>query len=519
MGDGYGTPVCVRYRSESDLFQGDDHGAVATTDPTAVRPATFNRFTPRDTDALDSAFAEGERHTSKKSQTHRKVLFIASRFPPVASVGAIRVRKFAKYLPHWGWQPVVITGAMRTTAPNAQDARRAADLESLSDIPASVPVHRLGAGMDHWPTLASRKLAGRLGALTHKWGWDAGWWSSLLSWRLERIHDALAFPDRGVWRLPSTVRLALSLHRKHKFDAIFTSGMPFSDHLVGLVLHESIRRPWIADFRDPWVEYIHWQQWESATGRRLTHAAEAAVVARAARVVSVNNSMSERFIERYGAGQRSKFVTIENGFDPNDFPQGTPSQAQSGFRLLYAGSLYKTRSPETLLDAFRRFIEETPGARSRCSIEFAGRPGPFAATIAEAGENVRYIGMLSHAATLRRMAEADVNVVLLPNLPGGLGDSTAKIYECLGSGRALLAIVPHDGAAARMLAGFDGVWQCNPDDAAQIAIVLGDLYRRWLSGDLQPDRPAAPLKQMTRQVQAHKLAECLNSATAAMSEE
>src|ERR1041385_6923429 len=124
--------------------------------------------------------------------------------------------------------------------------------------------------------------------------------------------------------------------------------------------------------------------------------------------------------------------------------------------------------------------------------------------------------MLSHSDALRRMTEADVNVVLLPNLPGGLGDSTAKIYECLGSGRALLAIVPQDGAAARVLANFDGVWQCNPDDAAQIAIVLGDLYRRWLSGDLQPDRPAAPLKQMTRQVQARKLAASLDSVTATM---
>ena len=36
-----------------------------------------------------------------------------------------------------------------------------------------------------------------------------------------------------------------------------------------------IRRPWLADFRDPWVEYIHWKQWQSPLGRKLTIAAGA----------------------------------------------------------------------------------------------------------------------------------------------------------------------------------------------------------------------------------------------------
>ena len=63
--------------------------------------------------------------TPSRDAQRRKVLVIASRFPPVASVGAIRIRKFAKYLREFGWEPIVITGAMRADTQNSHDARRA----------------------------------------------------------------------------------------------------------------------------------------------------------------------------------------------------------------------------------------------------------------------------------------------------------------------------------------------------------------------------------------------------------
>ena len=34
---------------------------------------------------------------------------ITYHFPPDAAVGALRPLKFAKYLPHYGWEPYVLT--------------------------------------------------------------------------------------------------------------------------------------------------------------------------------------------------------------------------------------------------------------------------------------------------------------------------------------------------------------------------------------------------------------------------
>lgn len=493
------------------MFLGSDH--LASSGPNVAVAGRRAVASPERSTVLSSSAHVDM--VDRVSPDERRVLIIASRFPPVASVGAIRVRKFAKYLGRHGWKPFVITGAMRHTAATSQDVRRAADLQSLSDIPADTVVHRLNPFMDYWPAPVARGLSRRLSRATSWFGWDAHHWQAALMWRFKHTHDAMSFPDRGIWRLPEAVRAAVRMHRKYRFDAVFTSGMPFSDHLIGLAVHSIFRLPWLVDFRDPWAEYIHWRQWDSSLGHRLTQSAEAAVIHRATHVISVNDTMTARFVDRYGDPTGRKFVTIANGFDPSDFaavPQPAPS---TEFNLLYAGSLYGKRSPLVALEGFRRFVAETPGADKRARFDFAGRPGPFVSELSNPiDENrVRYLGMLPHAETLARMAAADVNVVLLPNMPGGTSDTTAKIYECLGSGRAILAAVPSDGAAAKELRGFEGVWGCDPDDPAAIARALGDMYRRWLTGDLHAQRSTVQLYSKTRPYQARQLAELLNAAT------
>jgi hypothetical protein len=439
---------------------------------------------------------------------------MASRFPPVASVGAIRVGKFVRYLSRFGWQPVVLTGAMRQGPISAKDVRRAVDLESLSELPPDVPVYRLSSTTDFWPGPFAQAGAAALAPLTSWLGLDEARWAAWLKWRGQQIHDVLAFPDRGIWRLPSAVRLAMKLHNQYRFDAIFSSGMPFSDHVIAMWLQLLLRRPWLADFRDPWVEYIHWQQWHSDWGGRLTRATERAVVRRASCVISVNDHMTERFRFRYADEPARKFVTIENGFDPADFPSLPQREPAAAFRLLYAGSLYRTRSPQTMLTAFDRFRQTVPESRGRVRFDFAGRVGSYADQIEKWSPDgaVRYLGVLPHAAALREIAAADVNVIILPNMPGSENDTTAKIYECLGSGRPILSAVPPDGAAAAVLRQHQGVWLCDPDDEESIARTMADLYERWLAGTLTAGRSVESLRTATREYQTQQLAACLDAA-------
>jgi glycosyltransferase involved in cell wall biosynthesis len=414
---------------------------------------------------------------------------------------------------------VVITGAMGPGEEGSKGLRPPGDLASLSDLPSGLAVHRLPAAVDNWPRHAVGFAAPRLARVTRVVGLDERWWRGGLGWRFQRFYDRLAFPDRGVWRLPAAVKLAVSLHRRYRFDAIVSSGMPFSDHLIGLALQSILRRPWLADFRDPWVEYIHWRQWQTEWGGRLTRAAEAAVVRRASYVISVNDHMTRRFAARYGGVSSAKFVTVQNGFDAADFPREVEGKPRARFRLLYAGSLYGARNPTAVLEAYRHFLCEVPGSRRHARFDFAGRPGPHVEELTRAGEDgrVQYLGLLSYGESLRSMASADVNVIILPKVPGSENDTTTKTYECLGSGRAILAAVPLDGAAAEVLRRFDGVWLCDPEDVAGIARAMTALYQRWLAGTLRVDRPEEGLRAFTREHQTRRLAGFLDSAASSSS--
>ena len=446
-------------------------------------------------------------------RANRCVLVIASRFPPVASVGAVRIRKFARYLDEFGWNPVVVTGPVMGGSAGVDEARSAIDTESLHDVPWHVPVHRISDRADQWPA----QLSGWIDDLCGTIGLEHLHAGERLGWRFERVHRALAFPDAGSWRIAALVKQALRLHRRHRFDAIFSSGMPFSDHLAAMAIQTALRKPWIADFRDPWVEYIHWKQWRSAWGGRLTRWAESIVVHRVARVIAVNEQMTSRFAERYDELPNDRFVTIENGYDPADFEGAGYQTNGERFRLLHAGSLYDTRRPDALIDAFQRFIGQTRGSATRVQLDFAGRVGPHLERISLASRElpVRHVGFLPHATALHAMALADVNVILLPNIAGSEGDTTAKLYECLGSGRPILAIVPPNGAAARVLSGHDDVFVCHPDDRAGIADAIRSLYTRWLDGRLSNQRSARALSTVTRRWQTQRLAHCLDEAVLA----
>ena len=67
----------------------------------------------------------------------RKVLMIAYQFPPVGGSGVQRSAKFAKYLPLFGWEPVVLTRA--DTKMNLRDT------SLLEELPKDLEIIRTPA--------------------------------------------------------------------------------------------------------------------------------------------------------------------------------------------------------------------------------------------------------------------------------------------------------------------------------------------------------------------------------------
>ena len=89
------------------------------------------------------------------SRRLKRVLMIAYEFPPVGAGGVNRSLKFARYLPQFGWQPLVLT------AKNPDGLGRDATL--LDELPDSVRVCRTRSWEYHAPRDWLVGLAAALG--------------------------------------------------------------------------------------------------------------------------------------------------------------------------------------------------------------------------------------------------------------------------------------------------------------------------------------------------------------------
>lgn len=445
----------------------------------------------------------------------RTLLVIANRFPPMASVGAVRVRKFCRYLREHGWWPVVITAAAESDPSGAAESTRVArDMDSLADVPVDMPVHRLPRETGAWPREGTRRWARRLGRWTGWAGVSEQRWEEGLSWRVQRCWGWLSFPDAGVWGRREAVAAAEALHARYRFAAVWSSAMPFSDHVIAKAVRGRLNLPWVADFRDPWVEYVHDPAVRTRLDRWRQRRGESAVVRAADRVVSIGEVMTARFRERYPDLPAERFVTIRNGFDPEDFAGASEdAEASDGtLRLLYTGSFYAGRGPMPLIEALERVLATSPATREGMRLELAGRMGPWADALHAAAARlpVRVHGLLSHREATALMRRCDVMVVIQDDRPGTEIDLSAKTYEYLGSGKPILALVGAGGEAERLLLQFDGIWLAPPGDVTRIAAHLRDIFDAWRARRLTPQRDPASMRPLTRQFQARQLAELLN---------
>lgn len=503
-----------------DASHTETSAAVMTVPPGAIhclgdaaRDASIPNSAPHPTSRRIDADAR-----TINSNAARTVLVIASRFPPATGPGALRIEKMVRYLPDSGWRPVVLTVEM----PHAGNP-------VTNDSPAWVePVG---------PTPTAERLAllnpliRAASWLTSPLGRGPGWWYRGLKWRVERLEERLSMPDPGVWRLRRAVRAAQRLHRRWRFDAIYSTGMPFSDHLIAWAVQRTIRRPWIAEFRDPWVEYAHATVWRAGWRRRAVRLMERAVVRRARCVVSVSEEMTARFRTRYPALARDKFVTIENGFDPSDFERALGGNNGSfrrtephvddrlaecftlgRFALFHAGSFYAARRPDVLIRAFGRFVSADESRRCGALLVLCGRMGEHAARAAELSRGLPVIVLdpLPHQRVLACMTRASANVLVLADGPGTEGDASTKLYEYLGAGRPILALAPPNGAATRLLRTFPGAWCVPPDDEDGALAAIEAIFRRVLHREADVPNDDARLRRWTRQTQAGRLAQVLD---------
>lgn len=363
----------------------------------------------------------------------KRVLMIAFHYPPMrGSSGIQRTLKFSRYLPEFGWEPIVLTTNTRAYSSTSN--------EQIGEI--ANQVHRAFA-LD-----TSRQLSA--------WG---------------SYPAVLALPDRWVSWWLGAVPMGLYLIQKYRPDVIWSTYPIATAHLIGLSLCRLSGLPWVADFRDPMTDVGYPPD---PFTRRIYQWIEKKTVTYSTRAVLTTSGAIENYKTRFPQTPRSRFELIENGYDEENFTAAEANVAKEQkknrpFVLIHSGIIYPSeRDPTQFFEALALLSQR--GVISRTSFNVILRATAHDKYILELIDRygIRDIVSLAppvpYQEALAEMLAADGLLILQASncnnqIPG-------KLYEYLRARRPILALTDPAGdtATALIRAGVDTIARLDSKD-------------------------------------------------------
>lgn len=357
----------------------------------------------------------------------KRLALVSGHFPPSNLVGAQRARLWSRYLPEFGWEPIVVTGD-----PARYEERPDPDLEMLVAT---------GLRVIHAPTLPTRpvRLVGDLGV-------------------------------RAFW---GCYRVLSGLAARGEIDFVLVT-IP-SNFLapVGRLVHARHGLPFGIDYQDPWVN--RWpgvdrpftRAWASYT---LSKILEPIAVRGASLITGMAPGYVAGMLERNpGVAAGAVVACMPMGIAPEDYdlvrrldrPAFLFQPGDGRFHVIYAGALLPAGI--VVLDAFlaglRALKARDPAAAARLKVHFVGTgkspddpnghrvlPRAQAAGVADmVDEHPQRIGYVD---TLNHLGRSDAVLVL--------GSTEAhytpsKVFQAMLSRRPVLALLHEASSAVDMV--------------------------------------------------------------------
>ncbi len=404
-------------------------------------------------------------------RAERMVLFTSYYFPPMGMGGVQRAVKFVKYLPDFGWLPLVLT---------VKEVEYFVSDESLLSELRQHRLHRTGS-LDPQRLLHLLKKFCGFSRQPRPEPFEK---NSVAVRILDGLIRWLLLPDGKVLWVPFALLRALNVLRRCDCRVVFTTAPPFSAHLIGLFAKMMRKSKWVADFRDQWTGG-HLDNAPTALHRFYCRLLEKIVLKTADAVICATPHLTESLAAKSArAHADGVFYTITNGYDEEDIASRTETQGQDdSYTIVYCGCISHLADPDRFLLALRKFLDDAPEVPSiRFDIigKIVGIDLAKLITTHNLEGIVRLQGYLPHKEAIARLQRADVLLLLLTGttsadvIPG-------KTFEYLGVGRPVLTLGPEGDMAELMRSAGLGV-VVTKDEVENIVAGIKKLYDSRNSG-------------------------------------
>jgi glycosyltransferase involved in cell wall biosynthesis len=421
----------------------------------------------------------------------RKTLLVVNYdFPPAGGAGIKRCLKFMKYLPEYGWDCVVLT---------VKDGNHTVtDASLLGEVWPGVPVYRVFSFESFF---TGHKDSSQYGTAQKSVAKHAV--KKLMRLCLGRIYkffgQFIRIPDSRILWVPGAILTSVRIMWKNRFDAIYATGPTFTNLLLGVLIKTISRKPLLVDFRDAWISdpMLVLNQGKGNV-LKISAMLEKFVVVHADRVVTTNPFVTKDFQRRYSQFPSTKYDTIYNGYDSNDFKfvRDVVPRESKKFTIVYTGILYGERTPKYFLEALRRALDERPDILSKVQVLLVGKCQKFldGKRIEDyldeyhLKDTVQLTGHVSRIESLTYQAMANMLLLIVGIVPKEMGLTyglSGKVFDYILAQKPILTVA--DGGSTREFIEENGIGRIfYHKDAEGIKNYLIEAYEKYTDGIEEP---------------------------------
>ncbi|MNU15382.1 hypothetical protein D3C71_35160 [compost metagenome] len=426
----------------------------------------------------------------------KKILIITYYWPPAGGPGVQRWLKFAKYLPEFGWKPIIYTPE--------NPSYPLLDESLMKDVPEDLEIVRTKIWEPYQLAEKLNKSNKKFKAGQFDVGSNQSWKSKLSIW----VRGNFFIPDARVfWVNPSTQFLEQYL-KINNIKTIVTSGPPHSMHLIGLNLKKKFPDlKWIADFRDPWTEISYYKHLKLTKNSDKKHRQLESEVFKTADITLATSYTDAENFRKNGANE----FCITNGFDETDASTSlSMTENASKFTLSYIGVLEQLRNPENLWKALDNLVKTNSDLAENFNLKFVGRIDDKILEVIEKSslkDHIQNLGYVSHDKAVDEMAKS--SLLLITNFPNdsSKGIIPGKIFEYLATGKQIISFGPNEADVAKILDETKAGKHFGYNDSKEIEDFILEKFELWKNGNLLEN--TQNIEQFSRKNLTKQLSEIL----------
>ena len=423
----------------------------------------------------------------------KKVILIAFYFNQVNEIASKRLRALAKYLPQFGWEPIVIVPDLGFIPKENDDLNCRIIYTEYEDM------------FSHFSNKFKKSES--------KFSEDS---KDSIEFNDEKLKDSTSYSNPIASKAISIAGEVFA----------YPDGMKYWHETIAKDLNEKYNLPWIADLRDlwnlnPYVSHTFIRNYfEKRLELKTFENADALTTTTdlAAKTLSTLHPMS-------------RIVPILSGYDKDDFKfleeliaekddysnelskdslNNSPNDS-SKLKFIYAGSLYGgKRDPSYLFEAIRQLEDENKLDSSKISIEFYGDSTGLEEIAKRYGllDILHIGGKIAHEEVLKKQLNSDVLLLISWDNEKEKMFIPGKIYEYFALKKPVLSIGYKEGSLKDLIDETKVGYHVSSLESTKEALL--DIYNEFTEKGTVELRSDINIEDYSMENMAKKFADLLN---------